>query len=59
MADVFLDLANFAPYAFLTLVQPSGYDLHLKALIKVSKVSRQSSFHMKYLDLHLKENFIR
>jgi hypothetical protein len=31
-----------------------GYTLNLKALIKVSKVS----FHMKYLDLHFKENLI-
>ena len=39
MADVFLNLANFAPHAFLTLVPPSSYALNLKALIKVSKVS--------------------
>jgi hypothetical protein len=39
MADVFLNSANFAPHAFLTLVPASGYALNLKALIKVSKVS--------------------
>ena len=39
MADVFLNLANFASHAFLTLAPPSVYALNLKALIKVSKVS--------------------
>ena len=39
MADVFLNSANFAPHAFLTLAPPSGYALNLKSLIKVSKVS--------------------
>jgi hypothetical protein len=39
MADVFLNLANFAPHAFLTLGPPSGFALNLKALIKVSKKS--------------------
>ena len=39
MADVFLNSANFAPHAFLTLAPPSGYALNLKALIKMSKVS--------------------
>jgi len=39
MADVFLNSANFASHAFLTLTPPSGYALNLKALIKVSKVS--------------------
>ena len=39
MPDVFLNLANFAPHAFLTLAPPSGYALNLKVLIKVSKVS--------------------
>ena len=39
MADVFLNSANFAPHAFLTLAAPSGYALNLKVLIKVSKVS--------------------
>jgi hypothetical protein len=38
MADIFLNSANFASHAFLTLVPPSGYALNLKALIKVSKV---------------------
>ena len=35
MAEVFLNLANFASHAFLTLVPPSGYALNLKGLIKV------------------------
>ena len=39
MEDVFLNSANFASHAFLTLAPPSGYALNLKALIKVSKVS--------------------
>ena len=39
MADVFLNSANFASHAFLSLAPPSGYALNLKALIKVSKVS--------------------
>jgi hypothetical protein len=39
MADVFLNSANIASHAFLTLVPPSDYALNLKALIKVSKVS--------------------
>ena len=39
MADVFLNLANFAPHALLTLEPPSGYALNPKELIKVSKVS--------------------
>ena len=39
MADIFLNSANFASHAFLSLAPPSGYALNLKALIKVSKVS--------------------
>jgi hypothetical protein len=39
MADAFLNSANFAPHAFLTLVPSSGYVLNLKTLIKVSKAS--------------------
>ena len=39
MADVFLNSANFASHALLTLVPPIGYALYLRALIKVSKVS--------------------
>jgi hypothetical protein len=39
IADVFINSANFAPHAFLTLAPPSGFSLNLKALIKVSKVS--------------------
>ena len=39
MADVFLNSDNFAQQAFLTLVPCSGYNLNLKALNKMSKVS--------------------
>jgi hypothetical protein len=39
MGDGFLNSANFAPHAFMTLAPPSGNALNLKALIKVSKVS--------------------
>jgi hypothetical protein len=39
MADVFLNLANFAPHAILTLAPPRGYALNIKLLIKVSKVT--------------------
>ena len=39
MADVVLNLANFAQHTLLTLAPPSGYPLNLKALIKLSKVS--------------------
>ena len=42
MEDVFLNSANFASHALLTLAPPSGYALNLKALIKVSKVSLTS-----------------
>ena len=42
MIGVLLNSANFAPHAFLTLVPPSRYALTLKALIKVSKISRIS-----------------
>ena len=34
MADVFLNSANFASHAFLTLAPPSSYALNLKSLIK-------------------------
>ena len=46
MAYVFLNSANFASHAFLTLAPTSGYALNLKALIKVSKVSWTS--HLSY-----------
>ena len=57
MADVFLNLANFAQHTLLTLAPPSGYTLYPKAWLKVSKVSAAEhlSFHIKYCDLHLKE----
>ena len=39
ISDVFLNLAYFAPHAFLNIAPPIGYALSLKAWIKVSKVS--------------------
>jgi hypothetical protein len=56
MADVFLNSANFASHAFLTLAPPSDYALNLKALIKVSNISTsqlsyerlRSSFERKF-----------
>ena len=39
MVDAFLNSANFAPHAFLTLAPPNVYAFNLKALIKVTKVS--------------------
>jgi hypothetical protein len=39
MADVFLNLANFAQHALLTLAPASSNNLNLKALLKVSTVS--------------------
>ena len=42
MADIFLNLANFAQHALLTLAPPRGYALNLKALIKVFKNSGTS-----------------
>ena len=56
MADFFLNSANFVSHMFLTLAPPSRYTLNLKALIKLSKLAEHLSFHMKYLDFHLKEN---
>ena len=56
MADVFLNSANFASHAFLTLAPPSGYALNLK---RCQKLAEHLSIHMKYFDLHLKENLIR
>jgi len=49
MADVFLNLANFALHAFLTLAPPNGYALNLKALINVSKVSWSSQLSYEIL----------
>ena len=47
MADVFLNLANFAPHALLNLTP------------RCQQLAEHLSFHMKYLDLLLKENLIR
>ena len=60
MADVFLNSANFVKHTFLTLAPPSCYALNLKAnWSRCQKLTETLSFHMKYLDLHLKENLIR
>ena len=57
MGDVFLNSANFAPHAFLTLAPPSGYALNLKGLIKVSKVSWTSHLSYKILRFSLERQF--
>ena len=57
MADVFLNSANFASHAFLTLAPPSGYALNLKALIKVSKVSWTSQLSYEMLRSSLERQF--
>ena len=57
MTDVFLNLANFAPHAFLTLAPPSGYALNLKALIKVSKVSWTSQILYEILRSSFERKF--
>ena len=57
MADVFLNSANFAPHAFLTLAPPSGYALNLKVLIKVSKVSWRSQLSYEILRSSFERKF--
>ena len=57
MADVFLNSANFASHAFLTLAPPSGYALNLKALIKVSKVSWTSQLSYEILRSSFERKF--
>ena len=55
--DVFLNSANFAPHALLTLAPPSGYALNLKALIKVSKVSWTSQLSYEILRSSFERKF--
>ena len=57
MADVFLNSANFASHAFLTLAPPSGYALSLKALIMMSKVSWTSQLSYEILRSSLERKF--
>ena len=57
MADVFLNLANFASHTFLTLEPPSSFALNLKALIKVSKVSWTSQVSYEILRSSLERKF--
>ena len=57
MANVFLNSANFAPHAFLILEPSSGYALNLKALIKVSKVSRTSQLSYEILRSSFESKF--
>ena len=57
MADVFLNLANFAKHTFLALAPPSGYALNLKALIKVSKVSSTSQLSYEILKSSFERKF--
>ena len=49
MEDIFLNTANFAAHALLTLVPSSGYALNPKALIKVSKDSWTSQLSYEIL----------
>ena len=65
LADVFLDLANFAPHALSSLAPPNGYALNLKALVRVSKVSwiyqlsfqiLRSAFERKFDNTKLQKN---
>ena len=57
MADIFLNLTNFASHAFLTLAPPSGYALNLKILIKVSKVSWTSQLSYELLRSSFERKF--
>ena len=57
MTDVFLNSSNFAQQVLLTLAPPSGYDLNLKALIKVSKVSWTSQLSYKILRSSFERKF--
>ena len=59
MGDIFLNSANFPPYALLTLVPPSGYALNIKALIKLSKVSWTSQLSYEILRSSFEKKFIR
>ena len=60
VAIIFLNVASFVSYAFLTLAPPRGYALSLKALIKVLKVSwtSQLSFRSLFERKFDKTNFI-
>ena len=57
MGDVFLNSANFAQHALLTLAPPSGNALNFKALIKVSKDSGTSQLFYEILTSSLKRKF--
>ena len=57
MEAFFLNLANIASHAFLTLLPPSGHALSLKALIKVSKVSLTSQLSYEILRFSFERRF--
>ena len=57
MADVFLNLANFAKHTFSNLAPPRGYALNLKVLIKVSKLSWTSQLSYKILRSSFERKF--
>ena len=57
MADVFLNLSNFASHAFLTLAPPSGHALNLKTLIRMSKVTWTSQLSYEILRSSLERKF--
>ena len=44
VANIFLNLANFAQHALLSLAPPSDYALNLKALLKVQKLAEHLAF---------------
>ena len=57
IADVFLNLANFAQHKLLNLAPPSSYTLNLKPLID-QRVKNSLTYQLSYkvCDLHFKEN---
>ena len=57
MANVFINLANFAPHTFFTLAPPSTYLLNQKTLTKVSKVNWSSQLSYKILWFSFERKF--
>ena len=57
VAIIFLNVASFVSYAFLTLAPPRGYALSLKALIKVLKVSWTSQLSYEILRSSFERKF--
>ena len=57
MADIFLNSAKFVKHKFLNVGPPSSYDLNLKALIKIPKVSWTSQLSYEILWSSFERNF--